>query len=135
MNITYVEKDKLLKVLCENVEPERLMNASTKQMMLLSELSLSELQALFSYFNRIGITKGAIATRNSISLILLTEAFDLFNRGGFTAREHLFEQEVKKLALELEKLTPTLGDRATKLTAIVANLATIAGIGIASVQK
>ena len=61
------------------------------------------------------------------------EAFDIFNRGGFVAQENLLQKEVEKLLLEIERLKPTFGDKAEKITTIANNLACIVGIFLSTI--
>jgi hypothetical protein len=135
-NITYVEKDQLLKALCENFKTETpYSHIPPKRVEELAGLSSSVINRLFNYFNRIGLTKDASITRNSVTLILCQDGFDLFYRGGFTLREHQLKQEIKKLSLEIKELTPTLGARAAKLTTIVSNLVSIANVAVSYAPK
>lgn len=85
--------------------------------------------SILLYFQRIGIVKRVNYQHHSELFIIeiLTEAFDLFNRGGFTMQENMLQKEVEKLLLEIERLKPTLGDKIEQVSTIANNIAGIAG--------
>ena len=87
------------------------------------------LEAILAYFKRLRLI-GSYNLRHqvpAVSVLLYTDAFDIFNRGGFYAQEELLQKEVQKLLLEIERLKPTLGDEIEKISTIGNNIAGIAG--------
>lgn len=129
MNITYKEKDAVLNYLCncDEVVPERL--SQINRLKYVSHVGTDEKTALsvLQYFNRIGIVSNLNYRYHSDTfyVIVRQEAFDLLNRGGFTVKEYLLQQEVEKLLLEIERLKPSIGDKIEKISTIVSNIANI----------
>ncbi|MDA3866172.1 MAG: hypothetical protein PF489_05400 [Salinivirgaceae bacterium] len=137
MNITYKEKDQVLKVLCENIQPEQHVFIGKKEFDKEIGLPMETTEAILRYFERIGIVSDVSYMFHSpqISIIILVDAFDIFNRGGFTVREYLLKQEVEKLLLEIESLKPSIGDKLKNVTTIANNLASIAGTFISAASR
>ncbi len=126
MQYTYKEKDKLLRYMCEHCTPEAMVQLDVNAL-LAAGIAKQQLPALLSYFTRIGLISepGYRHSAPLFSTIVYTEAFDLFNRGGFTVQEQLLEQEVEKLLLEIEALKPTLGDKVVKLLSIAGSISAL----------
>lgn len=128
MNITFIEKDKVLTYLCENLSPERPVYINLSHICSTTGCDTHTLAAILTYFNRIGLI-GSFNLRHhspTFLILLYTEAFDVFNRGGFAMQEEVLQKEVEKLLLEIERLKPTLGDKIEKITTIGNNIAEIA---------
>lgn len=129
MNVTYVEKDKVLTYLCEHQMPERVQRVNLAELCSQTGIDARTINAILTYFQRIGLI-GSFNLQYGLpafNLLLYTEAFDVFNRGGFTVQEEMLQKEVQKLLLEIERLKPTLGDKIEKITTIGNNIASIAG--------
>ena len=129
MNITYAEKDKVLTYLCENLTPEKVTHFSLSHFCSTTGCDSYTLEAILAYFKRLRLI-GSYNLRHQVadvSVLLYTDAFDIFNRGGFYAQEELLQKEVQKLLLEIERLKPTLGDEIEKISTIGNNIAGIAG--------
>lgn len=129
MNITYIEKDKILKFLVEHedVTPESFISLSLYQIMNETGYNSEYINAVLEGFQK----EGLISELNfryrapSFYLIIHQSAFDLFNRGGFTMKENLLQKEVEKLLLEVERLKPSLGDKIEQITTIANNIMSI----------
>lgn len=127
MNITYKEKDKVLFYLCENLMPEKYQQFSLYDFCSTTEMKAQTLDVILSYFQRIGLIK-SFNLRYScpfVAIIIHTECFDIFNRGGFTVQENMLQKEVEKLLLEIESLKPTLGNKIEQISTIGNNIAGI----------
>lgn len=127
MNVTYIEKDKVLNFLCKNCSPEQLLKIPMHQLKTETGFNTTELNIILSYFNRIGLIAELDFKHLSafVRLIIYTEAFDVFNRGGFTVQENMLQKEVEKLLLEIERLKPSIGDKIEQITTIANNIASI----------
>ena len=140
MNITYKEKDLLLKYLCETCVAEASCNLSLQECLDETKLTIQDVNSILKYFQRIKLV-GRFSLRwlcPIVSVELYTEAFDVFNRGGFTMQENLLQKEVEKLLLEIERLKPTFGDKIQKVSSIANNIAGIAGSfagGVAGIKS
>lgn len=102
--ITPALKDKLLKMLCENCELERVVQINTGIALQKLELDFVTLNAILCHFERLGIIQDANIREVIIFLCLKTEAHDLFSRGGFSASEEIFKANIEKLGFEVDKL-------------------------------
>jgi len=130
MNITFKEKDAVLSLLCsEVIIPEQTYKLNRLEFIRECGLDSQIVNSILLYFQRIGIVKRVNYQHHSELFIIeiLTEAFDLFNRGGFTMQENMLQKEVKKLLLEIERLKPTLGGKIEQVSTIANNIAGIAG--------
>jgi len=85
------------------------------------------LDAIVGNFERLNLVVATRLLGGGFRITLNAEAFDVFNRGGFVAQEYLLQKEVEKLLLEIERLRPTLGDKAERIISIANNIAGIAG--------
>ncbi|MBM6864332.1 hypothetical protein H6A66_03955 [Bacteroides caecigallinarum] len=129
MNITYTEKDNVLRFLVENeyVTPESFIKLSLSQIMDETGYNSEYINAVLEGFQK----EGLISDLNlrygvpSFYLIVHQSAFDLFNRDGFTMKENLLQKEVEKLLLEVERLKPSLGDKIEQITTIANNIMSI----------
>lgn len=127
MNITYKEKDKVLFYLCENLIPEKYQQFSLPDFCSNTEITPQTLDVILSYFKRIGLIESFNLRYNTpiVTIIIYTECFDIFNRGGFTVQENMLQKEVEKLLLEIESLKPTLGNKIEQISTIGNNIAGI----------
>lgn len=129
MNISYKEKDSVLKVLCENFEPETMISASREEVLRTCGVDSSLFSSVLSYFQRNNLVS-EVNYRHGAELfyvIVNIEAFDLYNRGGFTATEELLAKNIQKLLLEIENLKPSMPDRISTITTIASNITTALG--------
>ena len=114
MNITHIEKDKVLNWLCENdTYTKESMEAQTK-------LDIRIVNEILQYFERKGLIE-IISFRYNMQefdIHVKIEALDLFNHGGFTGIEFLLEENLHKLQLELKELQSTFPEKAKTLSAI-----------------
>lgn len=129
MNITYKEKDVVLNNLCSSIDvvPELLCRIDRVKFIKDTNLDQRIVYSILQYFHRIGLVSNLNYRYNldCFTIIVRQEAFDIFNRGGFTMKEYLLKQEVEKLLFEIERLKPTFGDKIEQLSVIVANIASI----------
>lgn len=54
-----------------------------------------------------------------LGIVVYADAHDMFSRGGFTTKEKIYEEELKKLVLEVEALQKEFPERAAALGSIV----------------
>ena len=132
MNLVTAElKDKVLSVLCswEDMYPEQYVVINTADFLKKADVNSRAAFAILNYFKRIGIIEDLSFMHSApeFRLVINTEAFDIANRGGFVVQEQLLQKEVEKLLLEIERLKPTLGDKAEHISTIANNIAGITG--------
>jgi hypothetical protein len=110
--ITHVEKDKVLSWLC--------LNNCYKASDILLEIEFDVLNKVLSYFERRGlIMENTIRkSQQEFNLIVNVEAYDLFNRGGYTAVEENLIKNLQKLELELTQLQSKFPDQVRNITSI-----------------
>ncbi len=97
-------KDVLLQRLCENCTPEKGCEATTKQLMKGTGLTLDQVKAILTQLNRLGFISIVILSNIEVKWILHLEGVDYWQRGGFAMQEKLLLSSVDKLLLELDKL-------------------------------
>lgn len=126
MNITYIEKDKVLSYLINypKMTPESFSRIDFKDMQTNTGFTPDTINAILLGFQQEGIISRLSLRRSCpwFDLVIHQKACDLFNRGGFTMKENLLKQEVEKLLLEIEALKPTLGDKIEQFTTIANNI-------------
>lgn len=128
MNIDYSVKDRVLNALCESTPAEHDLPIDLPALLKKSGIDFDTLNAVLTYFQRIGFIGRLNCRRTHLSLELRTEAFDSFNRGGFTAQEELLKKEIEKLLYEIESLKPSMPEKVNTITSIAANIATALGL-------
>jgi len=123
--ITPELKDSVLKLLCEEciLESHSEINETSIQTILDSfAISFDELNAILTYFERIGLLKNLNARHIYISFVLKMEANDFNRKGGFTFQETILLSNIDKLLLEIEvlkkDLSPDQLDKANKVVSI-----------------
>ncbi|MBQ8958733.1 MAG: hypothetical protein IJ057_09605 [Bacteroidales bacterium] len=130
MNITYKEKDIVLKLLCsEEIVPEISIGISREEIIEQSGLDTQTVASILKYFERNGLISDLNYRHSapSFSLVVHQEAFDVLNRGGFTMQEEVLQKEVQKLLLEIERLKPSVGDKIETISTIANNIAGVVG--------
>lgn len=110
--ITHVEKDKVLSWLC--------LNKTYKAADILLEIDFNDLNQILSYFDRRGLIIENTIRRNQqqFYIIVNIEAYDLFNRGGYTAVEENLIKNLQKLELELTQLQSKFPEHVRNITSI-----------------
>jgi hypothetical protein len=134
MNITYIEKDKVLRCLCtDELMPENHYSINQEAFLKETGLDTEVVDSILTYFSRIGLVSEVNYRYHASEfyLIVHTEAFDLYNHGGFAVQEELLIKNIEKLMLEVEKLQSQFPEK----VAVFANLATIAGIILGGATK
>jgi hypothetical protein len=133
MNITHIEKDKVLNCLCTSgVVPESSYGLNRLPFLQACGLDTDAVNSILTYFSRIGLVSD-VNYRHQASvfyLIVHTEAFDLYNRGGFHAQEVLFfkTNEILEKLRELESQFSEEEKRDfPKKLSLIASIITIAG--------
>ncbi len=126
--ITCEEKDAVLRVICKNnLQTEVLLPVKRKVFIDATGLDEQTVLSVLCHFQSLGLIS-KLNYRYHIDLfymIVHTKTADLFQRGGFTMKEYLLQQEVEKLLLEVERLKPSLGDKIEQISTIVSNIANI----------
>ena len=120
-------KDKVLKALCENCQPERMSKQLDKWLLAETGYDFETIDAVLKYFERKGLISDSNVRRVAISLCVRIDAIDFFNHGGFFAQEELLEQNIKKLLLEIESLKPSMPNKVQTITSIASGIATALG--------
>lgn len=128
METNYEIKDRVLKAICELYPVQEVNRKDAKYLFSASNLPYNELDAILDHFQRLGFIKYLAMGRDSIALCPLQEAFEFYNRGGFKAHEELLELNFKKLLLEIESLKPSMPDKVSTITTIIANISTALGL-------
>lgn len=124
--ISYVEKDAVLKFICENLELGVMNDIEGDEIRKATGLTSREISPVLDYFKKHGIINdGWGAGGSSVFFIVPNlESHDLFLRGGFTAQEELLKKNIEKLLLEIEGLKPVIPDKINTITSIIANITT-----------
>lgn len=126
MNITYIEKDKVLSYLINypSMMLESFSRIDFKNMQTNTGFTPDTINSILLGFQQEGLISRLNLRRSCpwFDLVIHQKACDLFNRGGFTMKENLLKQEVEKLLLEIEALKPTLGDKIEQFTTIANNI-------------
>jgi hypothetical protein len=124
--ITPEIKDTVLKYLCTNATPEQIVSGKTADDLKELGLSYDTFLAVMTLFERIGLLAELELSKKEVSFILRTEAHDLYLKGGFTAKEELFENNLNRLLFVMDELKKQLGpdhqNTVNKLSAIAAQL-------------
>lgn len=118
-NITPVNKDILLKILCENFEPETLYIPRKK--VIADETGINDIvaiNAMLQQFVRMGLLEKAVENNQTFNIIIRAEAIDFFNRGGFAMQEELLVRNIEKLLNEIENLKPNTLEETNYITSI-----------------
>jgi hypothetical protein len=124
--ITIKMKDAVLNALCENLRPESYNQASFIEFQkLIPDISFQELDAILTQFQRKGLISDLNSRPINIAFILLLDAFDFQQRGGFTIQEELFQSAYNKLQLEIESLQKESPEKAERFWSILSSFATI----------
>ncbi|NUY79660.1 hypothetical protein HUK80_02035 [Flavobacterium sp. MAH-1] len=130
--ITPQLKDRVLKCLCENIQPESHVQIDVDVFLKTAEIEFDNLNSILRYFDRIGFIEELNCRRDALWLVLRVEAIDFFRRGGFYGQEELLENNLQKLLLEIDHLNKQLGpnnlETLNKLASI--SSAVISGIGL-----
>ena len=94
------------------------------------DLDFDSLIAVLEHFQTLGLLGAMKYTRQSVLIRLNVEAHDFKRHGGFHGQEELFQQNIQKLLLEIEELRPSAPEKAKKIIAIAADIATFLGLVI-----
>lgn len=126
MLITPSIKDKVLLFLCTEITPEQVISANTNDFLKELNMEFDIFHAILNQFERFGFVSHLNLRRSYISLAVLTEAHDYFQKGGFTGQEELFKVNLEKLNYEIEnlkkELAPDLLDKANKISGLISTL-------------
>lgn len=126
MNITYLEKDRVLSYLVNH--PDVCVNEyssiSREDIEKQTGYDIRLINSILGGFQQEGLISNLNLRFSSPSFYLEINqsASDLFNRGGFALKEQVLQKEVEKLLLEVERLKPSLGDKIEKISTIVNNI-------------
>ena len=124
--ITPELKDAVLKFICENYPLDGYLGVPFKKLKPhLPSITANELLAILSQFQRRGLIEDFNCHPDNVAFVLLLEATDFLQRGGFTIQEELFKTTYEKLQLEVESLAKDFPQRAERFSTILANFAVI----------
>lgn len=109
-------KDSVLKYLCESLPTYALCSIDLTR--ICDDFDL--LNACLNNFKERGLIKDLNLKRNYCGLILTSRAIDFLNLGGFSAEYEIFDIQMSKAILELEKLQsdPSFKDHIDKISGI-----------------
>lgn len=102
--ITPELKDKVLNYLCSECIPEQVVSGNTEEIIRDLKISFNSFSAILRQFTRYGFIEDLNLRSNAIHFILLLDAVDYKERGGFTMQEEILEANINKFLLEIEKL-------------------------------
>lgn len=126
-NFTIKLKDNILNILCNNIQAEAgLFKINTSQLAKSVNSDPRTVLAVLKQFQRNGLISGLMAHPTESHLTLMLDAVEFRDRGGFHMYEEIFKMTVEKLKLEVESLQNSSPDTAERMTALLANLTTIA---------
>ena len=128
MKIDYLLKDKVLRFLCDHYPAEQNRQIDLKELLKVSGVDFDSVNAVLSYFARVGLISDVNSRRVALFLTLRVEAFDMLSHGGYTAQEELLKNNIEKLLLEIESLKPSMPEKVNTLTTIAANIVAAFGM-------
>lgn len=116
-------KDSVLKILCKEIIPYRLVSFDYNQISPNKEL----LNVCLNQFQERGFITDFGFRGDIISLMLTAEALDFLNYGGFCFEEQILFQNLQKIQLELNELQANTTSESqikkiTNITSIITNL-------------
>lgn len=124
--ITAAIKDKVLFYLCNQVVPEQVSQGKTPDILKGLEMEFDTFNAIMIQFQRFGFIEDLNLRRSFLSFILLTDAHDYAQKGGFVVQDEIFRANLQKLDLEIDILKKQLGpdklDTLNKISGIVSAL-------------
>lgn len=127
--ITPELKDSVLNLLCKNFMLERhssVFKGNVGEIQKLLEIDFNDLNAILTYFQRIGFISDLNCRPSAIHFVLKMEASDFQRTGGFTLHETILESNVEQLTLEIQVLKKQLGpdhlDTVNKIASIVGTI-------------
>ena len=126
--ITADIKDKVLFYLCSNAIPEKHSEGKTSDTLKELEMDFNTFNAVMVQFQRFGFIEDLNLRQSYMSFILLTDANDYAQKGGFVVQEEIFKINLQKLELEIDNLKKQLGpdklDTLSKVSSIIQTLFT-----------
>lgn len=102
--ITPAMKDVLLQRLCENCTLEEFCDPPINRLLEGTGLKPEQARAIMAQFARLGFISEYGWNNMTVDFVLLIEAVDFWQRGGFEMQENLLLTSVDKLLLELQIL-------------------------------
>lgn len=133
--ITPELKDKILSYFCENVTPEQCCSGETTELLKSLDISFDALNAILRQFERYGFVEDLNLRRGHISCILLLEAIDYHQRGGFSLQEQMIEANLTKLITELKVLEKELEPKHLETVNKIAGISSSLFAAIALLKK
>ena len=125
-NFTVELKDQILTILCEEIPAEGgLFSLEAKALVSRVNSDMQTVLTILKQFERNGLISELNAHPMALRLILMIEAVEFRNRGGFKMYEEIFQMTVEKLILEIQTLQKSSPEVAERMTSLLANLTTI----------
>ena len=129
--ITPELKDKLLNELVEKCEVSELTLINIDSLAKDLQTTSKVIEGIFNQFVDIGLcTPANYRISGELHVILNVEAHDMVRRGGFTAKEKILEDNLKKLSFEIEELRPKYSEKVARMASIISNIATFYNIAM-----
>jgi hypothetical protein len=95
-------------------------------------MTRDSLYMILDHFKNLGFISIENAGKSFYEIFLKIPAYDYHSHGGFRAQEDLLSKNIQKLLLEIESLKPSMPDKISTITTIVANISTALGLFIIS---
>lgn len=124
-------KDKVVYDILKSAGSDMHFEAYYKEKSELLDISIMEYMEIIKYLDRKGFIRATI-TNTFASIRPNVELYDLYNEGGFVAKDDLLKANFKKLDMELFKLEqeidPSLQDRIKKIAEIASAVSSAVGL-------
>lgn len=126
MLITTQQKDQVLQKICGFADYDCGFYLDYKEFPDINETSVN---GIMRYFERIGFIRNFTYVKHMrVQFALNYEATDFLLKGGFHAQEEILNANMERLSLEIDRLTPKLGEDAINLLNICANLCSVISV-------
>ena len=117
--------DNVLREVCERGEFDALNRADIEELCSAFSITLEELRFLFLKFAEDDMIRDLNETRSVFQFLLSTTAWELLQKGGYTAHFAIAKKELKLLDAEVAKLEKGKGvtaEQLERITSIIANI-------------
>lgn len=124
--ITSEIKDTVLFYICNQAIPEQVSSCTTPDLLKELNIDFNTFNAVMVQFQRFGFIEDLNLRHSYLSFILLTDAHDFAQKGGFAIQHEIFKANIEKLGFEIDNLkkqiAPDKLDTLNKISSIAAAL-------------